>query len=63
MKRGIIKGLRVVNSADFVVLLYYVGKVSYPIAESTISRLGLGKHLSRTALAALGMLAQRKGER
>jgi len=57
------KGLKVVNSADFVVLLYHLGKLSYPIAESTISRLGLGKHLSRTALAALGMLARRKGER
>jgi len=57
------RGLKVVNSADFVVLLYHVGKLSYPVAESTISRLGLGKHLSRTALAALGMLARRKGER
>jgi len=57
------KGLKVVNSADFVVLLYHVGKLSYTAAESTIGRLGLGKHLARTALATLGMLAQRKGER
>jgi predicted nucleic acid-binding protein len=57
------KGLKVVNSADFVVLLYHVGKLSYTTAESTIGRLGLGKHLARTALAALGMLGRRKGER
>lgn len=57
------RGLRVVNSADFVVLLYRVGKLNYTAAESTIGRLGLGRHLARTALAALGTLARRKGER
>jgi predicted nucleic acid-binding protein len=57
------RDLKVVNSADMVVLLYSTGKLSYGVAESTIVRLGLGKHLVRTALAALGALAQRKGER
>ncbi len=57
------RGLKVVNSADFAVLLYQVGKLTYPVAESTISRLGLGKHLARTALAVLATLAQRKGDR
>jgi hypothetical protein len=50
-------------SADFVVFLYHVGKLSYATAETAIGRLGLGKHLARTALAALGALARRKGER
>jgi len=53
----------VLNSADFAVLLYHVGKLGYTAAETTIGRLGLGKHLARTALAALGALARRKGER
>jgi hypothetical protein len=57
------QGLKVVNSADFVVLLYSAGQLAYATAESTIGGLGLGKHLGRTALAALGALAQRKGER
>ncbi len=57
------RGLKVINSADFVVLLYNADRLSYSAAESTISRLGLGKHLARTALAALGALGQRKGER
>jgi len=57
------RGLRVVNSADFAVLLYHAGKLSYTAAESTIVRLGLGRHLARTALAVLAALARRKGER
>ncbi len=57
------RGLKVVNSADFAVLLYHVGKLSYTAAETAIGRLGLGKHLARTALASLGALARRKGER
>ncbi len=57
------RGLKVVNSADFVVLLYNAGRLAYTTAESTLGGLGLGKHLARTALAALGTLAQRKGER
>jgi hypothetical protein len=47
------RGLKVVNSADFVVLLYSAGQLAYATAESTIGGLGLGKHLGRTALAAL----------
>jgi predicted nucleic acid-binding protein len=57
------RGLKVVNSADFVILLYNAGRLSYITAESTIGRLGLGKHLARTPLAALVALAKRKGER
>lgn len=57
------KGLKVVNSADFVVLLYNTNRLSYAASESIISHLGLGKHLARTALAALGVLGRRKGDR
>ncbi len=56
------ENLKVVNTADLVVLLYVTGKMTYPVAEATIGRLGLGKHLARTAWAILGALARRKGE-
>lgn len=55
--------LKVVSSADFVVLLYVANRLSHVVAEATISRLGLGKHLARTALTVLAALAQRRGER
>ena len=57
------RGIKVTNSVDFVLLLYNANKLSYPTAVSTISRLGLGKDLARTALAGLAVLARRKGER
>lgn len=56
------ENLKVVNTADLVVLLYVTGRMTYPVAEATIGRLGLGKHLARTAWAVLGALARRKGE-
>jgi hypothetical protein len=55
--------LMVVSSADFVVLLYVTGRLSYIVAAATIGRLGLGKRLARTALTVLGALAERRGER
>jgi hypothetical protein len=55
--------LKVVSTADFVVLLYVTGRLSHGVAEATIGRLGLGKRLARTALTVLAVLAERRGER
>jgi len=52
-----------INSADFAVMLYGAGRLDYTQASSTLKSLGVGKHLYRTAMAAIGALARRKGER
>jgi len=52
-----------ISSADFVVMLYGAGHLDYDQASSTLKSLGVGRHLYRTAMAAIGALIRRKGER
>lgn len=56
------RGLQVVASADFIVLLYADGLLSYDDAQTLLARSGIAKHLKRAAMTALGFLARRKGE-
>jgi predicted nucleic acid-binding protein len=52
-----------INSADFGVMLYAADRLDYAQAKSILSSLEVGKHLYRTAMAALGILARQRGER
>jgi len=52
-----------VSSADFAVMLYGTGRLGYADVISILRSLGVSKHLYRTAMAVMGALARRKGER
>jgi predicted nucleic acid-binding protein len=57
------RGLPVIASADFVILLYADRLLSYDAAEAILVRSGIAKHLKRAAMTALGFLAQQRSDR
>jgi predicted nucleic acid-binding protein len=57
------RGLPVIASADFVVLLYVDQLLSYDDAEAILVRSGIAKHLKRATMMALAFLAQQRSDR
>jgi len=54
------RGLRVIASADFVVLLYTDDVLSYDEAQALLAQSGIARHLQRAAMTALAVLARQK---
>ncbi|MBI4631447.1 MAG: hypothetical protein HY740_06995, partial [Chloroflexi bacterium] len=61
--QAITRGLTVVSSAGFVVLLYTDGRVSYTEALDHIKATEINKDLLRENLQTLALVAQLKGDR
>ncbi|MEA3341547.1 MAG: hypothetical protein U9R15_16405 [Chloroflexota bacterium] len=57
------RGLQVIASADFVVMLYVDHLLSYDNAEAILVRSKIARHLERAAMIALGFLAQQRSDR
>ena len=56
------KGLNVVSTADFAVMLYIHRRISLIEAQTAIHRLGINRHLMRTALTILELLGRARGD-
>lgn len=56
------RGMRVVASVDFAVLLYADNRLSYDDAQIALTQSGIAKHIKRSAMTALGFLARNKGQ-
>jgi hypothetical protein len=57
------RGLKVVGTMDFTVLLYDQGRLSYPAAMSTIKTFRASEKLKRSAMITLESLARIRGDK